>query len=94
MVGRDTTLTGRTNLWAELLREPINPLLGTGYQSFWPGPRTEYFWAKYSFHPNQAHNGYLETYLNGGFLGVCLLVAMIVSAGSRVSLTAAIHLQF
>ena len=84
MVGRDMTLTGRTDLWVELLSEPINPLLGTGYQSFWLGSRAERYWEKWSFHPNQAHNGYLETYLNGGLLGVCLLMAMIISAGSNL----------
>ena len=84
MLGRDTTLTGRTDLWAEFLSEPINPLLGTGYQSFWLGPRAEHYWEKYYWHPNQAHNGYLETYLNGGFIGVCLLLAMIVSAGGNL----------
>src|SRR5436190_23821909 len=41
-------------------------------------------WAKYSFHPNQANNGYLETYLNGGLVGLSLLAAMIVSGGSKL----------
>jgi len=84
ILDRDVTLTGRTDLWADLLNEPINPLLGKGYQSFWLGPRAEYFWEKYSFHPNQAHNGYLETYLNGGIIGLFLLLAMIVSTGSKI----------
>jgi hypothetical protein len=84
MLGRDTTLTGRTDLWADLLSAPINPLLGSGYQSFWLGPAASRLWEKYYFHPNQAHNGYLETYLNGGLLGVCLLIAMIVSTGGKL----------
>lgn len=84
LLGRDMTLTGRTDLWAELLRVPINPLLGTGYQSFWLGPVAEHFWEIYYFHPNQAHNGYLETYLNGGLVGVCLLMAMIISTGRNL----------
>jgi O-antigen ligase len=84
MFQRDITLTGRTDLWADLLNEPINPLLGTGYQSFWLGPKAEHYWEKYSYHPNQAHNGYVETYLNGGIVGVCLLVAMIVFTGSKL----------
>jgi len=81
MVGRNVTFTGRTDLWADLLREPINPVLGTGYQSFWLGERIEHMWALYSFRPNQAHNGFLEIYLNGGYIGVCLIAAMIVSTG-------------
>ncbi len=81
MIGRETTLTGRTDLWTELLSEPIDPILGTGYQSFWLGPSAKRMWAEYYFHPNQAHNGYLETYLNGGLVGVFLLIAMIFSTG-------------
>lgn len=84
MLGEDLTLTGRTDLWKDLLSEPINPLLGTGYQTFWLGERAELLWEKYYFHPNQAHNGYIETYLNGGFLGVACLLALLVAAGGRI----------
>jgi O-antigen ligase len=84
LLGEDVNLTGRTDLWKDLLSEPINPLLGTGYQTFWLGERAELLWEKYYFHPNQAHNGYLETYLNGGFLGVACLLALLVSAGGRI----------
>lgn len=82
--GRDMTLTGRTDLWADILRESINPLVGTGYQSFWLGTRADFLWEKYYFHPTQAHNGYLEIYLNGGWIGVLLLMAMIVATGSKL----------
>ena len=79
MVGRSTTLTGRTDIWAGLLKEPLNPILGDGFKSFWLVP------ARIEKHVViQAHNGYLETYLNGGLAGLCLLMAMIVSTGSRL----------
>lgn len=84
MIGEDPTLTGRTDLWRDLLAMPINPLMGTGYQSFWLGDRAEAMWEKYYFHPNQAHNGYIETYLNGGFLGVACLIALLVAAGRDI----------
>ncbi len=84
MLGEDLTLTGRTDLWKDLLDEPINPLMGTGYQTFWLGERAEVLWEKYYFHPNQAHNGYIETYLNGGFLGVASLLVMLVAAGGKI----------
>ena len=83
-LGRDLTFTGRTDLWTDLIDEPVNPLLGTGYQSFWLGSRADSLWEKYYYHPIQAHNGYLETYLNGGLMGTCLLMAMIVSTGSKL----------
>ena len=84
LLGEDMTFTGRTDLWKDLLNEPINPLMGTGYQSFWLGERAETFWEKYYFHPNQAHNGYIETYLNGGFLGVACLAGLLIATGAAV----------
>ncbi|HXD73824.1 MAG TPA: O-antigen ligase family protein, partial [Vicinamibacterales bacterium] len=77
-LGRNTTLTGRTDIWDDLFRMADRPLLGTGFESFWLGPRAEYLWNKYYFHPNQAHNGYIETYLNLGWAGVALLVIVII----------------
>lgn len=76
---RDKTLTGRTELWKELVAMDTNPLVGTGYESFWLGNRAEKFWRKYYWHPNQAHNGYLETYLNLGWIGVLLLTGILFS---------------
>ena len=72
--GRDATLTGRTGIWQTVLSEPINPLLGTGYASFWLGARLQRIWELYPRTPLlQAHNGYLEVYLNLGVVGVALL---------------------
>ena len=71
-LGRETTLTGRTGLWQDLLQMDVNPWFGTGFESFWLGDRAKSLWQVYWWHPNQAHNGYLETYLNLGWLGVAL----------------------
>jgi O-antigen ligase len=80
---RDATFTGRTGLWEMVLQEPINPLLGEGYASFWLGERLERFWAMYPTSPPiQAHNGYIEVYLNLGLVGV-LLIASVLLAGLR-----------
>ncbi len=77
---RDTTLTGRTDLWKELLTmKDVNPLFGTGYDSFWLGERAQHFWEIYWWHPNQAHNGFLEVYINLGLVGLLLLVWALVS---------------
>jgi exopolysaccharide production protein ExoQ len=81
LLGRDATLTGRTEIWGAVLSENINPLIGAGYYSFFMGPRVERFAAEYSFYLNQAHNGYIQTYLDGGIIGVCFLGAMLLSAG-------------
>jgi exopolysaccharide production protein ExoQ len=78
--GRDATLTGRTGLWETLLREPIDPLIGVGYASFWLGERLTRFWAMYPTSPPiEAHNGYLEVYLNLGLIGVCLVGGVLWS---------------
>jgi exopolysaccharide production protein ExoQ len=82
--GRDLTFTGRTDIWAMLLKEPINPLFGEGFYSFWMGDRVERLSEKYFYHLNEAHNGYLETYLNSGLLGLGLLCILLASVGGRI----------
>ncbi|MDD1777385.1 MAG: O-antigen ligase family protein [Candidatus Helarchaeota archaeon] len=73
--GRDTTLTGRTGVWAALL--PISmqkPLLGRGFGSFWT-PIT-----KKEFDIPSAHNGYLEVLLGLGFVGIFLVAIFLFSS--------------
>ena len=81
-LGRDPTLTGRTALWDQVLRMTVNPWFGAGFESFWLGERLERLWATYWWHPNQAHNGYLEVFLNLGWLGVALL-SFVIAWGYR-----------
>jgi O-antigen ligase len=83
-LGRNTTLTGRTEIWDDLFRMDVNPWLGTGFESFWLGQRAEYLANKYYFHPNQAHNGYIETYINLGWIGVGFLLMMMASGYRRI----------
>jgi O-antigen ligase len=78
-VGRDATLTGRTELWGEVVAMTENPLFGCGFENFWMGPRLDKIWAKHWWHPNEAHNGYLEVYLNLGWVGLALLSIVIVT---------------
>jgi O-antigen ligase len=79
-VGRDPTLTGRTTIWGLLLSMHTNPLLGTGYETFWLGPRLEWVWQRYAPGLNEAHNGYLEVYLNLGLIGLLLLVGFLIGS--------------
>ncbi len=81
-VGRDPTLTGRTGLWKQLISMSPNALLGAGYESFWLGKRLEQLWSVFRWHPNEAHNGYLEVFLNLGWIGLGLL-AMVIVTGYR-----------
>jgi len=41
LLGRDSTLTGRNEIWKAVLAEKTNPLIGTGFYSFWLGGRSE-----------------------------------------------------
>jgi len=77
-MGRDPTLTTRTQLWEDVLKMPVNPLFGAGFESFWLGDRAKTLWRKHWWHPNQAHNGYIEIYLNLGWLGLIALALVIV----------------
>ncbi len=42
-LGRDATLTGRTELWQQLFGFHTNPIFGVGFESFWLGDRTRKF---------------------------------------------------
>lgn len=81
-VGRESTLTGRTDLWALLVDMTVNPIVGAGFESFWLGPRLEKIWEVFFWGPIEAHNGYLEIYLNLGWTGIVLL-AGVIFAGYR-----------
>jgi O-antigen ligase len=76
--GRDASMTGRTGIWETVLSQPNDPILGTGYASFWLGERLERIWKKYPNTPLlQAHNGYLEMYINLGVVGLVLLACVL-----------------
>lgn len=78
-VGRNSTLTDRTAIWNVVLNMHTNPLVGTGYESFWLGPRLERVWSEVG-HINEAHNGYLEAYLNLGGIGLALLIGFLIAS--------------
>jgi len=84
-VGKDPTLTERTRIWSIVLGMKTNPLFGTGYESFWLGRRLEYFWANSGLgRINEAHNGYLEVYLNLGIIGLLILAAFLLAGYRKI----------
>ena len=87
VLGRDPTLTGRTEIWNLVLGMTGNPLLGTGFESFWLGSRLQTMWSIYWWHPNEAHNGYIEIFLDLGWMGVALLAVLLLT-GLRNTLNA------
>jgi exopolysaccharide production protein ExoQ len=88
-LGRNATLTGRTDVWAAVIPMAPNPLLGAGFESFWLNLRVkQVLWAQFTGLPlNEAHNGYIEVYLELGWVGV-VLIAWILLDGYRRSVKA------
>jgi O-antigen ligase len=78
-MGRDATLTGRTEIWKDVLSMAGNPIIGTGFESFWLGERADRMWKIFYFHPTQAHNGYIEIYLELGWVGIALMALIIIN---------------
>ncbi len=74
LLGRSETLTGRSDLiWNALL--PIawqHPVLGLGYGAFWITPVPDLI-----LNVNEAHNGYLDVFIELGGVGL-ILVALVV----------------
>jgi O-antigen ligase len=84
MLTGDSSFTGRTTIWnfaeTEIARSPF---VGWGYQSFWlvgsdaPSIVDAPGWVKLM--PN-AHNGYYDTMLEMGYVGLALLVIFLVTS--------------
>jgi O-antigen ligase len=82
LLGRNPTLTGRTDIWRAVLSMHTNPLVGTGFEDFWMGSRLEHVDSLVGEGIQEAHNGYLEMYLNLGWIGLILL-GTIMATGYR-----------
>ena len=87
-LGRQSTLSGRTLIWAALLPAASNPVFGAGFDSYWTSPAAELFHANllnwyHAEQINEAHNGYIEVYLNLGWIGVVLIATVLISGYRR-----------
>jgi O-antigen ligase len=80
-IGRNSSLTGRTEIWERVLDHAGNPWTGVGYENFWLGERLRVLeqWGG-----NQAHNGYLEIYLNLGWIGIAILSVLVFATYRKV----------
>jgi exopolysaccharide production protein ExoQ len=84
VLGRDTTLTGRTQIWAAVLASIFDrPWLGYGYNAFWQdwnGPSAAVL-SSVGWETPNSHNGFLELWLDLGLAG---LVTFMLGLGSAV----------
>jgi O-antigen ligase len=83
MIGKDPTLTGRTELWVWVLNAISDrPALGWGYAAFWSpnNPAAAEISRVLQWYVPQAHNGLLEMALNVGIVGACFLIFIWVRA--------------
>jgi exopolysaccharide production protein ExoQ len=84
-VGKSSDMSDRTRIWQVVLSVSINPVLGTGYQSFWLGPRVQWIWARLTGDAvMEAHNGYLQIYLDLGLIGLFLLCAFLIGTYRKI----------
>lgn len=81
-LGRKVNLTDRTDVWAGAMAAGTDPLIGTGFGSFWLTPKGLSLGMRLSV--TEAHNGFLETYLNSGLIGVGFLLVVLFTAGRNV----------
>ena len=88
LVGRDSTLTGRTAIWSDLLGRvwPERPVLGHGYGALWN--QTSFRLELQELHgwPYPvffSDNGYLDLLLNLGVIGLVLFLVFFLITGYR-----------
>jgi exopolysaccharide production protein ExoQ len=88
-LGKSPTLTGRTYLWAEGLKNGMDhPILGYGYSAFWvPGrPQAEQYWYEF-FIPGKSgfhfHNLFIQTFVDLGLAGLLLMAWMLLASCGR-----------
>lgn len=76
-LGKDPTLTGRTDIWALVIPDIfLKPWLGWGYMTFWSSSNPAAVQISDTLHWSvpQAHNGLLEMLLNVGLIGTVIFM--------------------
>lgn len=83
-LGRNMTFTNRTDIWREFLDLHTDPVLGVGFMSLRDDERYQSKLPDWAQHAS-AHNGYLEEYLGGGWVGIFFLAVMLFGVGFRIN---------
>lgn len=76
LINRDPTLTGRTDVWVASVAASERSWLGYGYGAFWRGADGPSFtvWKLTNWDAFYSHNGFLDVWLDLGFVGLGLVV--------------------
>lgn len=81
LLGKDPTLTGRTDIWANLI-DAISekPTLGYGYLAFWGLDSEPRYWlAKaVAWNAPSGHNGWLDLAISMGLVGVAIYAVDVI----------------
>ena len=88
-IGRDATLTGRTDVWGISI-EAIGdrPVLGYGYKEFWnPEGSSDRYKQVVGWEPSSSHNGFVEVALDLGLIGEAALALLLLLAVTRAFAT-------
>lgn len=82
-LGRSANLA-RMDIWEAIVPMAPNPLVGAGFESFWLGSRIDRLEQAFpNLHLNEAHNGYIEIYLELGWVGLVLIGLILVDGYRR-----------
>ena len=90
-LGRGDKMSGRRDIWAAVIAAAGNPVIGTGFESFWNAnvSKVNQTLDRAGFLDmsdlNSAHNGYLQIYLDLGLVGVCLIALILISGYRHAS---------
>jgi exopolysaccharide production protein ExoQ len=85
-LGRDLTLTGRTDIWEASARfVASHPWLGYGYYAFWLPENGPAYWVReaVAWQVASAHSSWLELALGLGRLGVVLFALQLIATLRR-----------
>jgi exopolysaccharide production protein ExoQ len=88
-LGRGEGLSGRSQIWAASIAAAGNPIIGTGFESFWNtnvekvAQGLQGYWEIHNL--VSAHNGYIEVYLDLGWIGVCLIALILINGYRRTT---------
>ncbi len=92
-LGKDIELNGRTPLWILTIQKGLErPLFGYGYNAFWTTDacydviRNTWLWAEEidPKMPFQAHNGFIDLFVQLGFVGLSLFIFNLLQVINRV----------